>query len=1026
MRQIRSTLNGVSPVNGWRQDAAIGDVVQLSLVSPDAPTTIRWLLIGRPEGSVAGGAGPEPVLLGTGLTASFTVDDDSGYAKDGTYTVECVINEGSVGEAHVTTGIARLSGLTLPDGRPLRKLGGFENAAEDTSVPTILQGWATQMNRWLERVRTSGGGGGGGSPGGPNNAVQFNAGGTFGGSANFTWTGAQLDVVGSFDVGSNKLHVDSVGNLTRIHSVTYSWPGSQGGAATFLRNDGSGNLTWVPGTGTPPGGPSASVQFNSAGVFAGSANLTWNGTSLAVVGVLDVASGNFHVDATGNPTKVNNVTTSFPSIQGGAGTFLQNDGAGTLTWASVVTTPAGSNTQVQFNNAGAFGASANFTWSGTQLAVVGAVDVASGKFHVDNTGNITKINNVTTSWPSVQGGASTFLQNNGSGTLTWAAASFSPAGSNTQIQFNNSGSFGASASLTWDGTTLSATALAIGSAKFAVDSTGNITKINNVTTSWPASQGGASTFLRNDGSGNLTWVTGSGVTSPGGSNTQVQYNSSGAFAGASGLTYSANNNTLVGGATDVASTVLRLDASKTVASATSAVWDGVDHIAATLTLSGATHVTTATGVNAFVFRAPTISAASALTVDNSATVMISGAPTGGGAGPATLTNKYALWVQAGATRLDGSSLSINTVAYSWPGSQGGANTFLKNDGSGNLTWAAGGATSPAGSDTQVQFNNAGSFGASSGLTWTTSSQQLKVTSSTNTNTPLVLQKGLGTTLVTDTNAIMQATSDTGTTNIWLGVSGSGTNCTVGFAQAGTIKHGIVWNRANNYLVLTRDGSNATPTDGLFISSNTSGRIGINKNNPSVALDVSGQATVTSTTFPVLLVTGALSANEVMQVSNTDATGLSTISFANNSGTAKGSFGWGNGSFSPSAYQNRMFASKAAGIDFIVIEGSTIQFKVDGTTGNVHVGAGTFNAGSSDQFSIDTSGKITKLNNLSAQTSGANLTNNVTSGGTNDQIDNFTDLTTYSVDAATIRNDIFQLSRKLKQVNDGLRAFGLFT
>lgn len=61
-----------------------------------------------------------------------------------------------------------------------------------------------------------------------------------------------------------------------------------------------------------------------------------------------------------------------------------------------------------------------------------------------------------------------------------------------------------------------------------------------------------------------------------------------------------------------------------------------------------------------------------------------------------------------------------------------------------------------------------------------------------------------------------------------------------------------------------------------------------------------------------------------------------------------------------------------------------------------------------------------------QTSGANLTNNVTAGGTTDQVDNFTDLVIYANDAAAIRNDIYQLSRKLKQVNDGLRSYGLFT
>jgi len=61
-----------------------------------------------------------------------------------------------------------------------------------------------------------------------------------------------------------------------------------------------------------------------------------------------------------------------------------------------------------------------------------------------------------------------------------------------------------------------------------------------------------------------------------------------------------------------------------------------------------------------------------------------------------------------------------------------------------------------------------------------------------------------------------------------------------------------------------------------------------------------------------------------------------------------------------------------------------------------------------------------------QTSGEDLTNNVTVGGTDGTIANFTDLNTYSVDAAAIRNDIYQLARKLKQVNDALRDYGLLT
>jgi hypothetical protein len=81
-----------------------------------------------------------------------------------------------------------------------------------------------------------------------------------------------------------------------------------------------------------------------------------------------------------------------------------------------------------------------------------------------------------------------------------------------------------------------------------------------------------------------------------------------------------------------------------------------------------------------------------------------------------------------------------------------------------------------------------------------------------------------------------------------------------------------------------------------------------------------------------------------------------------------------------------------------------------------------------KFGTGTTQKIGFLGSapVAQQTSGANLTNNVTSGGTNDTIADFTDLTTYANDAAAIRNDIYQLARKLKQVNDALRTFGFLS
>lgn len=60
-----------------------------------------------------------------------------------------------------------------------------------------------------------------------------------------------------------------------------------------------------------------------------------------------------------------------------------------------------------------------------------------------------------------------------------------------------------------------------------------------------------------------------------------------------------------------------------------------------------------------------------------------------------------------------------------------------------------------------------------------------------------------------------------------------------------------------------------------------------------------------------------------------------------------------------------------------------------------------------------------------QTGGENLTNNVTSGGTTGQIDDFAG-SLYATDAATIRNDIYQLARALKQDHDALRLYGFLT
>ena len=91
------------------------------------------------------------------------------------------------------------------------------------------------------------------------------------------------------------------------------------------------------------------------------------------------------------------------------------------------TSPGGSNTQVQFNNSGAFGASENLTWDGTNLQIGDQGDLRLGD--ADNSNYIalqapaTVGSNVTLTFPADDGNADEFLKTNGSGVLSFAAVS---------------------------------------------------------------------------------------------------------------------------------------------------------------------------------------------------------------------------------------------------------------------------------------------------------------------------------------------------------------------------------------------------------------------------------------------------------------------------------------------------------------------------------------------------------------------------------------------------------------------------
>ena len=108
---------------------------------------------------------------------------------------------------------------------------------------------------------------------------------------------------------------------------------------------------------------------------------------------------------------------------------------------------------------------------------------------------------------------------------------------------------------------------------------------------------------------------------------------------------------------------------RTKSSSISATLDDVQVTPQTTTITGGTTIATATGFNKVSLYQPTYTDSSAVTVTNAATLYIADAPAA--TGSVTITNPYALWVDNGAVRIDGTielgNISDTTLSRSAAG-----------------------------------------------------------------------------------------------------------------------------------------------------------------------------------------------------------------------------------------------------------------------------------------------------------------------------------------------------------------------
>ena len=243
----------------------------------------------------------------------------------------------------------------------------------------------------------------------------------------FAGTGSQADFTLSVTPATIYNTIVNIDGVSQLHDA-YSLVGS---TITFDSAPSNGAVIEVlilatTAVGGTPGGSNTQVQYNNDGNFGGSAGLTFNSTTTLLT------SNNLVVSSSANLGSVSNVT-----ITGGTtGQYLQTDGAGNLSWSTVV---SGSTSNISNGNSNVNIATANgnvtissagnsnvVVVTGTGINVAGTINVTGNA----NIGNIGATNGVFT---NVSGNGSALTSITGAnitGEVAYAATANSVAVAN--------------------------------------------------------------------------------------------------------------------------------------------------------------------------------------------------------------------------------------------------------------------------------------------------------------------------------------------------------------------------------------------------------------------------------------------------------------------------------------------------------------------------------------------------------------------------------------------------------------------
>lgn len=369
--------------------------------------------------------------------------------------------------------------------------------------------------------------------------------------------------IGNVVVNSTLVFVGNTTANTKANSVVISISNSTGSANLNAYGLAAGEVV----INTISIAIGANVVTNTSTLFVSGTNsnasitsdiiLVGNSTSAGRMDRSTIKLGTSTVNVVINTTAIvlsnstSNTTLKVPtSVQWSATNYFLHANGSWVQVPDISSVPAaGNTTEFQYNNAGDLAGSGGFTWNSASntATLANALIIGGGTVNaVINSVSIKLQNSTSNTMLSIPNSTERsgpfFLHANG----LWIniVSIVGVSGANTQIQYNNSGSFGASGGFVFN--YLSNTIFLGNTVANLVVNTSNIVLSNstsNTRLKIPTTVQRAGNYFHH-ANGEWVEISLSPNTAPGGSNTEIQFNDEGSLSGATGLNFNKTTNNI--------------------------------------------------------------------------------------------------------------------------------------------------------------------------------------------------------------------------------------------------------------------------------------------------------------------------------------------------------------------------------------------------------------------------------------------------------------------------------------------------